>query len=172
MKNLLLPLLALVLLVSCSAVRTTADYDTNTDFSQYSTFGFFKEGIDQAEISDLDKKRIMRAVQSGLEAKGMTVSSTPDLLVNLSTKTTERIDVNNYGWGFGWGPFWGNRGINNYNTTTEGTLFIDFIDSSKKELVWQGVGSAPLRRGPEAKTERINEIVMETLEQYPPQVKK
>ncbi len=92
-KLLFLPIIALII-TSCSSVRVTTDYDTKVDFNQYKTFAFYKKGIDKASISDLDKKRIMRAVESELIAKGMTKSSTPDVLVSLFTKSRERINVN------------------------------------------------------------------------------
>ena len=59
----LLPIAILALVItSCSSVRVAADYDRQVDFNQYKTFAFFKSGIDKAEISDLDKKRILRAI--------------------------------------------------------------------------------------------------------------
>ena len=66
MKQILkfLPLLLLtVALTSCSSVRVAADYDKETSFDDYKTFAFFKPGIDKAEISDLDKRRILRDIE-------------------------------------------------------------------------------------------------------------
>ncbi len=38
----------------------------------------------------------------------------------------------------------GAAGHNTVNSTTEGTLYIDLVDAGKKELVWQGMGTAAL----------------------------
>ncbi len=166
------------LITSCSSVRVATDYDTKADFNQYQTFAFYKPGIDKASISDLDKKRIMRAIEAELLAKGMQKSSTPDVLVSIFTKSRERINVNdnNWGWGFGWGwsPWmWGGAGRLNVNQYTEGTLFIDIIDASKKELIWQGIGSGALAfRNIEKREARIKEFVKEILEKYPPGAEK
>lgn len=46
-----LPIIALMLLVSCSSVRVAADYDRQTNFNELKTYAFFKPGIDKAEIS-------------------------------------------------------------------------------------------------------------------------
>ena len=81
MKKLLkfIPILVLaILLSSCSSVRVAADYDKEANFEQYNTFAFFKPGIDKAEISDIDKRRILRAIEAELMAKGMTKSENPD----------------------------------------------------------------------------------------------
>ncbi len=179
--KLLTPFLITLLLVvsSCSSVRVITDYDDKVDFNKYKTFAFYKPEIDKAKISDLDKKRILRAIETELLAQGYTKSSDPDLLVGIFTKSRERVNVNqnnNFGWGFGWGwsPFWGG-GFNNVNVNqyTEGTLFIDFIDKDKKELVWQGVGTgALLLQNRAKKEERIKEFVKEIIARFPPDKKK
>lgn len=175
----ILPLLAILFVVtSCSSVRVAADYDKNARFENYKTFAFFKTGIDKAEISDLDKRRILRAIEAELLAKGYTKSDNPDLLVSLFTKSQQRVDVYNnawgygaWGWGPGWGPGWG-WGWNqpSVTTSTQGTLFIDLIDANKKELIWQGMGTGYLSRNLEKKEERIKEFVTKIMEKYPPGV--
>lgn len=180
MKTLrLLPLLFAVVMASCGSIHVASDYDDNADFSQYKTYGFFKEGIDRAEISDLDKKRILRAIDDEFAKKGFVKSDKPALLVNIFTKARKEVDINQWGygpgwgWGYGWGwgpGFWGG-GYTSVNTTTEGTLYIDLIDANKKELVWQGVGTGVLTLDREKKQERINEFVMEIMKQFPPEKK-
>lgn len=165
-------LLFVLVLTSCSSVKVATDYDQSVNFNQYQTFAFFKPGIDKAEISDLDKKRILRAIEAEMQQKGLTKSDNPDLLVSIFTKTKENINIynNNYAYGYGWGwhPWYWGAGYNTVNSTTEGTLYIDLIDAEKKELVWQGMGTAALAREVDRKQERINEIVEEILEKYPP----
>lgn len=175
MKNFKITSILLILamgLSSCSSVKVATDYDETVNFDQYDTFAFFKPGIDKAEISDLDKKRILRAIERELINEGLTKSENPDLLVSIFTKTQENINIytRNYGYGYGWGwhPWYWGSGYNTINSTTEGTLYIDLIDAGEKELVWQGMGSAALTLDRENKIERINEIVDEILEKYPP----
>ena len=109
-KLLAFPILALLLFASCSTVRVVADYDREADFNTYRSYAFYKTGIDKAQISDLDKKRILRAIDSELSSRGYIKSKDPDLLVSIFTKESERVDVYNnlgWGWGWGWGPGWG-----------------------------------------------------------------
>lgn len=176
MKNLLLLPVVLLFLASCSSVRVASDFDKNVDFNQYKTFAFFKSGIDKVEISDLDKKRILRAIETEMLAKGYTLSDTPDLMVSIFTKSHQEVNVNQYnsGWGYGWG--WGYNpymygGSASVSRHTEGTLFIDLIDAKKKELVWQGEGQGVLTQNSGDKEARISEFVAKILEQYPPQRK-
>ena len=173
----ILPLLLLII-TSCSSVKVATDYDTKANFNEYKTFAFYKPGIDKAPISDLDKKRIMRAVEAELVAKGMSKSSNPDVLISLFTKSRERVNINDnnwgYGYGWGWNPWmWNGANRLNVNQYTEGTLFLDVIDANKKELVWQGIGTGALSlRDVERKEEKIKEFVKEILSKYPPGSKK
>ena len=166
------PLLALFIFTSCTTVRVASDYDKEANFNEYNSFAFYKPGIDKAQISDLDKKRILRAIESEMTTKGMTKSETPTLLVSIFTKEKERVDVynNNFGYGWGWNPWWhGGYYGNTVSRSTEGSLYIDLIDIKTNELVWQGVGTANLiTHDMERKEERIREIVREILAVYPP----
>lgn len=165
-------ILGIILVSSCSSIKVATDYDKKIDFTQYESFAFYKPGIDAAEISDLDKKRILRAIERELVAKGMVKNQNPDLLVSIFTETRENVNIyqNNFGYGWGWNPyFWGPGGYNSVSTNVEGTLYIDLIDAEKNELVWQGLGTGILSLDMDKKEEKINEIVNKILEKYPPE---
>ena len=159
-------------LMSCSSVRVAADYDKKVDFSPYKTYAYFKPGIDKVEISDLDKKRILNAIDQEMVTKGFVKSDSPDLLVNINPKAEKVVNVNQfysgYGYRWGWNPYWGNT----YTTTsTEGILTIDFIDAKNKELIWQGVGRGTITDNIDKRDEMVHDFVSKILAQYPPEVK-
>ncbi|MDH3698615.1 MAG: DUF4136 domain-containing protein [Flavobacteriaceae bacterium] len=187
LKKFYLPALALIMLTSCVSVRVVTDYDRDTDFTEYKSYAFYKTGIDKAEISDLDKRRILKAIETEMGSRGFVKSESPDLLVSIFTKEKERVDVynNNFGWGWGWGwgypywggywggywgPGWGGYWGPNVSARTEGALYIDLIDAKNKELIWQGRGQGSLNnfQNIEKKEERIREFVSEILAKYPP----
>ncbi|MFN3753481.1 DUF4136 domain-containing protein [Flavobacterium sp.] len=177
MKKFALLTVSILLLASCSSIRVNSDYDKQVDFAPYKTYAFHKTGIDKAEISDLDKKRILRSIDETMMVKGFSKSETPDLLISFFTKEREEVNVNQfnagwgYGWGWGWNPFlWG--GNTTVTRHSEGTLFIDIIDAKKKELIWQGEGEGVLTKDTHKKDEVIKEFVTKILEQYPPKKKK
>jgi len=167
-----LPLLLIFVFASCSTVRVATDYDREVNFNQFNSFAFYKPGIDKAQISDLDKRRILRAIESELSVKGMSKAETPDLLVSIFTKERERVNVynNNFGYGWGWNPYWyGGYYGRSVSRTTEGTLYIDLIDAKTNNLVWQGIGTSSLvTNNVEKKEARIREIVREIMIKYPP----
>ena len=185
-----LPMLLLVLglfLGGCSSVDVLTDYDQTATFANYKTYAFYKTGIDRAQISDLDKRRILRAIEDEMALKGFVKSEDPDLLVSIFTTEKERVDVySNVGWGYGWGgawgwgygpgwgwgPGWGYGWGPSVSTSTEGALYIDLIDTRQKELIWQGRGQGTLGNTSniEKKEARIREFVSKIMEAYPPEI--
>jgi len=150
-------------------VQVSSDYETHTDFSQYKTFAFYKTGIDKAPISDIDKRRIMRAIEIELLAKGMQKSENPDVLISLFTKARTQVTVYDQGYQpYYYDPFHRQQ-ISKY---TEGTLFIDVIERKGKKLVWQGVGTGFLTKSkkPEKREANINTFVNKILGKYPPEL--
>ena len=161
-----------LIISSCSSIHVAADYDRSVNFSSYKSFSFFQEGINKVKISDLDKRRILNAIENELISKGLKKSDNPDLLVNIITKERKEVNIYNqnfgmWGWGWGWGPTFG-LNQTNISDSTNGTLFIDLIDNNKKELVWQGIGDGYLSTRMDRKNERIIEFVESILEKYPP----
>jgi len=181
----IIPVLLFFILSSCgSSIKVYSDFDKTVDFSQYKTYAFHKKGIEKVQISDLDKKRILNAIDNELVKKGMVKSENPDLLVNIFTKERQEVDLNSYYdyWGYGWGYGHGWRGYSYgygypyywgghpyVSTSTEGTLFIALIDAKKNELVWQGEGVGYIDQDRSKKEALINEFVSKILAQFPPQ---
>ena len=174
--------LSFALVSSCSSVDVVSDYDIRANFNSYKSYAFYKTGIDRAQISDLDKRRILRAVEYEMSQRGFQKSRNPDILVNIFTTERERVQVYNYGWGWGgwgwggwygpyWGPYWGGYWGGPYvSSYTEGALFIDLIDTRTKQLVWQGkgVGTLSSYKNIEKKERRIQQFVYEIMQEYPP----
>lgn len=169
-----LPFLAVLLFASCSSVQVTTDYDNTVDFQQFRTYAFMKDGVDKINISDLDKKRILKAIDEQLTAKGYSKSDNPDLLINLFTDTKQIVNVNTYGgWGYGfyrpwgWNPWMMGPGYQSVSTSTEGILYVDVLKAKSKELIWQGKGTGYLTNRQSKKEERIKEFVSKVLETFP-----
>lgn len=171
MKNICLLMLLLTFL-GCSSISVFTDHDSGVDFSKYKTFAYFKPGIDKVEISDLDKRRILKAIDQQMEGKSMMKSDMPDLLVSINTTAKEKVYVNqmNYGfWGWGWNPWMWGPNSNTVSNRTEGALYIDLIDAKTKQLVWQGKGRGGISEYTKDRDERIGIFVEEILKNYPPE---
>ena len=57
-----IPFFALMFFASCSSVQVNTDYDSSVNFNEFKTYAFMKDGVDKINISDLDKKRILKAI--------------------------------------------------------------------------------------------------------------
>ena len=177
MKKIVLLIAFATILSSCNSIRVSSDYNEEINFTEFKTYAFSKSGIDKVEINDIDKKRILRAIDVELYNKGYRKSSIePDFLINFFTKTNKKIDYypsNNY---YGYAVPYG--GMGNYASSwylnsfsyNEGVLFIDIIDRNKNELVWQGIGKGYIYNDkPDNKNEKIKAMVNKILLQFPPE---
>ncbi|RWU08282.1 DUF4136 domain-containing protein [Pedobacter chitinilyticus] len=170
-------LVVAVLLSACTSLRVASDFDKDVDFKNYKTYNFYEKGLEKLEVNGLDKKRMMAAVDTEMQAKGFTKTANPDLFVNLVVMKRERTDVydNGFyspwgwrgGWGWGWGPYWG-VGMRSFDRYQEGLFIIDFLDPKTKMHVWHGRGDGFNLDSFKNREERINEGVKEILAQYPP----
>ena len=159
-------------LVECSSISVFTDHDSGVDFSKYKTFAYFKPGIDKVEISDLDKRRILKAIDLQMVQKSIMKSDMPDLLISINTTAKEKVYVNqmnNGFWGWGWNPWMWGPNQNTVSSRTEGVLYIDLIDAKSKQLVWQGKGKGGISEYTKNRDERIGIFVAEILKNYPPE---
>ena len=177
MKKIVLLIAFATILSSCNSIRVSSDYNEEINFTEFKTYAFSKSGIDKVEINDIDKKRILRAIDVELYKKGYRKSSIePDFLINFFTKTNKKIDYypsNNY---YGYAVPYGGMGhyasswyLNSFSYN-EGVLFVDIIDQNKNELVWQGIGKGYIYNDkPDNKNEKIKAMVNKILLQFPPE---
>ena len=167
-------LFAIILgLTSCSPFQVKSDYAETANFGNYHTY---KLRIDDLTLNDIDKDRVLNEVSKQLQMKGLTVSDSPDLIVNLKAnhKKIQDIQGSPYGMygGFGYGGFgfgMSRTFSSNYN---EGSLVIDLVDAQTQKLIWQGVGSGISVDSPKTKQKQIPEIVAAIMANYPPGMKK
>lgn len=186
MKKYLILFSATLLISSCSSLRVSYDYDTQADFSRFKTYAHSEENR-RLPISDLDKNRLIAAIDNEMAAKGFTRTDTnPDVLIDLYVKKeqgmTATANTMNTGMGMGMGPGpwrhgWGGGFSTtqiNYNKYVEGTLFINMIDMSTNQVAWQGRATKTLedRTSTSKRTQNINNAVKSIFTKYPPRSKR
>lgn len=176
MRNLLL-LPALMLLISCAGPRIAFDYDKQADFTKYKTFSISEE-TQNLQINQLNRDRIITAIENEMALKGFTKSDQPDIIVDVVLKgeeiTTATATSTGYGgpWRYGYGGGFGTTTID-YNTYVEGTMFITFVDQVTEKIVWQGTGTKTIDEtaSAEKREKNINYVVQRILANYPPKSK-
>jgi hypothetical protein len=171
--------LALGLLAAggCVGPKVQTDFDPSAEFSAYRTFAF--TGLtdrDQNGVLDnsLVRKRIEVMVGQQLTAKGLRqvgLEDHSDLLVHFWIGVKDKQRIESTGGRYGWraGYYGGNVTTYEYQ---EGTLIVDLVESSKKDLVWRAMIVETLRETPEKNAEMTNKGVATAFENYPPAKKK
>ena len=170
----------LLLLAACESGPTIrADGDPSVDFTAYKTFGFFDQlSTDKSKYATMLTGRLKDATRAELTKRGYQEAQQPQLLVNFSTNVENRSEVNStgasasygfYGYRGGMYGAWGGYPQDVYTTHyQQGTLAIDLVDSTKKQLVWQGIAEARLTQkmldNPGA---AIGSVVADIFEKYP-----
>ncbi len=168
MKPLLAFFIMGVILASCNTVRVTYDFDRATDFNTYKTYNYHTKGIEKLELNDLDKRRIMDAIDAQMAAKGFTKSENPQLYINVLASSKEKVNIDN-GYSGYWGPYWG--GPSRVYQYTSGTIILDVVDNTRNILVWQGAGSGLNVSNLNSKAEDIPKAIGEILAKFPPPAK-
>src|SRR5688572_3009698 len=162
---------------SCSSIKVSSDFDSQANFAGYKTYAFRPEA-EALPVDDINRARIINAVTNELAAKGFTKSAQPDVLIDLNIKAEQKQTATatssspgyyGAGYRYGWGGGFSTTTINVENYT-EGTLFVDMIDASKKQLVWQGraVKTLDPDATPAQREKNINYGVKQIFTTYPP----
>jgi hypothetical protein len=144
---------ALLALAGCaSGPEVRVNSDSSVNFSQYKTFGFVNPlGTDRSGYQSIVSQQLKAATQRELEARGIRLDEkSPQLLVNFNGKLSDKVRVSStptpmYGMGYygyrggmygAWPAYVDQTTVTQYK---EGTLNIDVIDASRRQLVWEGV---------------------------------
>jgi uncharacterized protein DUF4136 len=164
-------------ITACSTIDVASDYDPKTNFSAYRIYSWLpreeQATTDPRLQSSLLHSRIRDAVDAQLTSKGLRQEPTanPDLLVAYHVALQGKLDVTtapNYPYG---PSSWGATTTTYVRQYEEGSLILDLIDASNRQLVWRGSARAEVKpdASPQEKQKRLNEAVQRILERYPPQ---
>jgi hypothetical protein len=176
MKKLLFPIFILLIAASCATIKVSSDFDKSAQFPGYKTYAFTPEALN-LNIEELNRKRLITAIENELSLKGFTKSENPDVLIDVNVtgekkQTATATSTGGYHGRYGWGGGYGTTTVN-YDSYVEGTLFIEMIDAGKKEMVWQarGVGTIDPDASADKREKNINYAVKQIFTQYPPKAK-
>jgi len=153
----------LVLLSACApSVKVRSDSDPTINLNKFQTYGFFSQmGIEGDNYSNLLGQHFRAAVASQMDKRGFSQSASPQLQVNVSVGSKDKVRVNTYsdpylygghhgmyGGGYGGGyygsPFgygYGGGTRTSVHQYTEANVYIDLVDSTEHKMVWQGVAT-------------------------------
>jgi hypothetical protein len=178
-RTILLSVAASLMIVACASgptVRTSGDPSAN--LASYKTFGYFdRMGTDKAGYSTILTSTLKESTRRELESRGLKyVDSNPELLVNFNVNVKDRTDVQSTPtaggyYGYRAGMYHGWAGYPQDIETVhyqEGTVGVDVVDATKKQLVWQGVAEGRITKAvAENPAGAVDKAITEIFAKYP-----
>jgi hypothetical protein len=150
-----LAVLILLLITACSSGLTVrSDIDPNADFSQFKTWNFFDQlGIEGGYNSPIFGEHFRAAITREMNQRGYRMADNPDLLVNVTVQSDEKVRMSTYTTPYMSGAYYARPGGAQYGSalgvgvgvgsratkTTEASVFIDLVDNQRDRMSWQGV---------------------------------
>lgn len=184
LRALLAAACAALLLSACApTVKVRSDTDPGVDMRQYRTYDFFGQmGIEGDNYSSLFGQHFRDAISAQMAARGYEKSDNPQLQVNVSVGSEDKVRVNTYQEPYLYGGYYGHRGYGyvggpwGYPSTTrttvhqytEANVYIDLVDATQHKMVWQGVATFTVT---DKMQQQLRESIYDTVDkifgQYP-----
>ena len=154
-RTYILFVLASLFLSACSSGLTVrSDVDPGADFSQFKTYNFFEPmGIEGGYNSSVFGEHYRTAISRELGLRNYGIAETPDVLINVTMRSDDQVSMRTYTSPYMSGGYYGRPGGASGGSavglgvsvgprvteTTEVSVFIDFVDYEKRQVIWQGV---------------------------------
>lgn len=116
--------------------------------------------------NSITNRALVNELTRAFEGRGYVVNATnPDFTVAYYASTREKLNITNWNYGYGWRRW--PRGYTDVTEYTEGTVIVDVIDPSTKELLWRGQGVSAVSSDPAKYTAELNKTVTAILNKFP-----
>ena len=162
---------ALVLAPAAYAAKPNIQWNKDYDFTHIKTFAWQEPTAPSlAQSNPFMHKFIADEIEKRLTAAGLmkaAAGTAPDVLVTYHGSVMNQVQLQSDSFGYGFGGYgmggWGMYGYGAagpVSTTTrvvnyqEGTLIVDIVDPTKKELVWRGSTTPILISDSDDKTQK------------------
>lgn len=168
-------LIICVFVVSCAPIYVAYDYEKQTNFAAYKTYNYYAD-IDTG-LNELDANRLLDILDEQLKLKGLSLSSTPDFFIDITSAEIENNQQSTVGVGVGGGGRNVGGGISIGlpvgQTKINRQIIFEFRDENGIGLFWQAVSESTYNpnSSPEKKEARLKAIVDKVLKGFPPQNK-
>jgi len=175
--SVLIALLLLNLIATCSSVKVQMDYDPSAHFSDLQSYRWLRVDSDmpRPEYQQIDSESLFELVHESaddlMKSKGfrLTVDQLPDFYLTYYAGIKGSLNVDDYGYSYGtnYGGLYDRYAdLQGYQ---EGILILDVIRADDMELIWRGWGRAAIQDPAEAQ-QKVKEAVKKILEKFPPEI--
>jgi hypothetical protein len=120
-------------------------------------------------VNSITNRALRADLFKGFENRGYAVADNPDFVVAYYASANDKLDVTywDYGYGFdawdGWGPS-GDATVTEY---TQGTVIIDVLNPTTKQLLWRGRGVAKVSDNEPQYEQDLWKTITAVLDKFP-----
>lgn len=173
-------LLLLVLAATGSfAQKVHVQFDKGVDFSKFKTYAWLES---KHPAQALWAQQVVADIDRQLSRKGLSRVDTgahPDLEVVYNAGVKERTIVEGYSYGYVlaeylysqiYGPSWFWPRPSSWVSEVEknGSLVVDLVNASSKDMVWRGVAGDTLSNSTKKNERKLNKAISKMFKRYPP----
>ncbi len=165
--------------IACSPVRVV-DYQKQTEFdlTAYKTYSFFniEEPEKKGKYFEENLGILKDAINTEMTKRGYSLKETGgELLINIGIHVEEKVQTRQTDFRTDGTQYMGQR---NYKWESqevevdrykEGTIVLDFIDPTKRQLVWQGSVAGTTTENRKKIESRINTAINHLFKKFPSQ---
>lgn len=160
-----------LVLTSCG-VAVRYDYNETAKFNTYKNYAYYTDM--ETGFTELEERRLFRAIDANLEQKGFIKSDNPDFIIDISGSVYKSESHSSVGFGVGGtnGASSGGVGVNmpvNANKMYN-DLVIEFIDKQTEQAFWMANTNVTVSTSDSTKTRDAYfvSVVDKILSKYPP----
>lgn len=167
--------LCCLVLMSCSTSKVIVDYDTEVDFSNFTTYALYDD-VGEG-FNELDVKRITTILNNKLKTLKFQQVENPTMFINFKAKVAKATNNNTIGIGIGSGGRNGGFGVSGGipigGKKLNEIITIEFVNATTNQLIWEGSITSTIKekRSPEEKEGHFESVIQEILAEYPAQKK-
>lgn len=161
------------------AQKVHVQFDKGIDFSKFKTYAWLES---KHPAQEMWAQQVMADIDRQLARKGLRKVDTaagPDLEVVYNAGIKERTIVEGYGYGYVlseylynqiYGPRWFWPRPSSWVSEIEknGSLVVDLVNASSKDMVWRGVAGDTLSDNTKKNERKLNKAVGKMFKKYPP----
>jgi len=121
-------------------------------------------------VNSISNRALRTDLVTGFQNRGYVLSDHPDFAVAYYASASEKLDVAEWDYGYRYDPLWWSE-PGPYPpavTYTEGTVIVDVINPSTKELLWRGQGVAAVDTDPNKFARELRKAVDAIIAKFPP----
>ncbi len=183
MYRLVIYLIFVLMVIGCSTVRVTSDYDSDVDFTGLQSYSWLEieaqSGEDVRINNEFVKHVVRKSVDKVMKEKGYVRVNEEKADFQITwlgaiDKKMQADSISHFYRPYGYGslyrdPNWSKDENLKNREFEEGTLIIDFLDPTDHKIIWRGIGSEKIDgEGTEADAKRkINKVITRILKTIP-----